>query len=48
MNWMVFSGKTILFSIIYILAAYFVVSLFDNYDKDIIKNYLPFLKSKMK
>ncbi|MCX8093087.1 MAG: polysaccharide biosynthesis C-terminal domain-containing protein [Candidatus Goldbacteria bacterium] len=43
-NWILFFGKIIIFSIIYFLMANFVVRQFDDYDRDIIKNYIPFLK----
>lgn len=45
-NWILFFGKTFVFSAVYFFMAYFIVRQFDNYDKDIIKSYIPIFKSK--
>lgn len=47
-NWILFFGKTFIFSVVYFFMAYFIVRQFDNYDKDIIKSYIPIFKSKTK
>ncbi len=43
-NWFLFFGKTFLFALIYFITGYFIFKIFDSYDKEIIKGYLPFLK----
>lgn len=47
-NWILFFGKTLIFSFVYFFMSYFVVGLFDNYDKEIVKSYIPIFRFKTK
>jgi O-antigen/teichoic acid export membrane protein len=44
-NWILFFGKAVIYTIVYFFTSYFIVKQFDNYDKEIIKSYIPFFKS---
>ena len=46
MSWFYFAGKAILFTAVYTGLNLFVFKQFDKYDIDLIKGYVPFLKSK--